>query len=548
MALSGDDEADRRTRIANLRNTWRKMERDPAIRTTGATRLAELIGSEGPDVVRRLYLLLADDPGALEFEQLADRFRIWYGQGVLVDLDLVARGISQFWMSREQAANSMGSGSLTIGGKKVLVSRLLFASLAVGRVYGVTFDPNSDDPIIETEAGALVNQWRGFKVVPARQPVSDDEVRPFLSYVERVVANGDPKAAKWVLDWCADILQDPGNKPGTSLVLVGVPGAGKTFLGEGIMGAIIGPGHYGQVNSVESLTSRFNTLVDNKVLVQCDEAVHSYQRDASARLKAIVTDKTMRVEPKYINPYVKPNHMRLLFTSNEETAALYIEATPAERRFTVLHVSPERHDDLDYWTELRLWTEANLDKIARWLTDRKYRKADIARPLVTEAKRTLQGVGVPLEVSWICERLSAGFPLSSQVHLEWWQAFTLEREHEAQQSNLLLADAWPDAVCLVALEEDYRRFVRERGKQVHTSNVWLTLRSVFPEGSIRPIGQRRVVSVDPKTQVTRRVRVRLYSFPSFKAIVEHLKRRYGEVLGEVHLPDVSSDPTEEEEF
>ena len=325
--VADDDPADVNTRILNLRNTWRKMDKDPSSKTVGATRLAELIGESGPQVVRRLYALLADDVGSLEFEQLAERFRIWYGQGVLIDLDLVERGMPQFWMTREQAKNSMGGRTLTLGGKKIPVSSVLFSSLAVGRVYGVTFDPSVTDTVIEDEAGAYVNQWRGLKVKPAESATLDD-VYPFIDYILKVVANGDENAAHWVLDWCADIFQEPARKPGTSLVLVGLPGAGKTFLGECVLGAIIGPTHYGQTNSINSLTERFNQLVDNKVLLQCDEAMHSYQRDMAARLKALVTDQTLRIEPKFVNPYVKPNHMRFIFTSNEETAAIFIDPTP----------------------------------------------------------------------------------------------------------------------------------------------------------------------------------------------------------------------------
>jgi hypothetical protein len=433
MELAGDDPADARDRVTNLRNTWRKLERDPSIRTVGATRMAELIGDElGQQVVRRLYLLLADDAGALKFDELTERFRIWYGQGVLIDLELVRRGLTQFWMTKEQAANSMGGGSVLLGGKKVLVSRLLFSSLAVGRVYGVTFDPTTTEMVVDTDVGALVNQWRGFRVKPHPEPVSDDDIRPFLAYVFEVVASGDEKAMAWVLDWCADILQCPGRKPGTALVLVGPPGAGKTFLGECVMGAIIGSSHYGQTNSIASLTDRFNQLVDNKVLLQCDEAMHAWQRDLAARLKALVTDLTLRIEPKFVNPFIKPNHMRFLFTSNEETAALFIDATPTERRFTVLKVSDRRQEDVAYWEHLRGWTENNLPRIARWLMDRRYNKAALNRPYSTSAKRAMQSVGMPMEAAWLVDRVQSGFPLSPETHVYWWQAFHTSRESPAR--------------------------------------------------------------------------------------------------------------------
>lgn len=532
MDLAGDDPTDRRDRMTNIRNTWRKLDRDPSAKTVGATRLGQLCGEDGNAIVRKLYLLLCDDPGALAFEELAERFRIWYGQGVLIDLDLVTRGLSQFWMTKEQASNSMGGSVVALGGKRLPVARLLFSSQAVGRVYGVTFDPTTTDLVVENEAGSFVNQWRGLKTQPHDEPVTDEDIRPFLDYMHDIVAAGDPDAARWVLDWCADMLQQPGKKPGTALVLVGEQGAGKTFLGECVLGPIIGPAHYGQTNSINSITDRFNQLVDNKLLLQCDEALHSYQRDMSARLKALVTDQTLKIEPKFVNPFVKPNHMRFLFTSNEETAALFVDPTPSERRFTVLKVAPLRVDDVEYWTHLRGWTEANLPKIMRWLLDREYRKPSVMRPHVTAAKRALQGVGVPLEVAWINERIAGGFPLSRDTYEFWWQAFGSDREDAHEQANSLLADRWPDTIHLPTLEEDYRLYVRERGKQVHTGNVWITIRGIFPENSVTHAGQRTVNVTDPRTGAVQKRRVRLHHLPPATAIAEHLRRRYGDVFGE----------------
>ena len=547
-SLAGDDPADTQSRMINLRTTWKKLDNDPSSKTVGATRLAELIGDDGTQVVRSVYVLMADDAGALEFEELAERFRIWYGQGVLIDLDMVERGMSQFWMTREQTKNSMGGRALNLGGKKVPVSSILFSSLAVGRVFGVTFDPSSTDIVVEQDGCAYVNQWRGFKVEPADE-VTEEDVKPFLDYIMEIVANGDIDAANWVLDWCADIMQDPAKKPGTSLVLVGLPGAGKTFLGECILGAIIGPTHYGQTNSITSLTERFNQLVDNKLLLQCDEALHSYQRDTAARLKALVTDQTIRIEPKFVNPYVKPNHMRFVFTSNEETAALFIDATPAERRFTVLNVSGIRSSDALYWRTLRGWTAENLPKIARYLMARKYDKASIRRPYATEAKRVLQGMGVPLEVSWLNERLQSGFPLSGDIHQYWWQSFQMGRESEYSTSNMLIADRWPDTIHLPALEEDFRRYVRDRGKPLHTGNVWLTIRGVFPDASIESMGQRSVSITDSYTNITQRRRVRLYTFPTVERILEHLERKYGKVFGGLSYdPEIDSPNIEKAEY
>jgi hypothetical protein len=88
----------------------------------------------------------------------------------------------------------------------------------------------------------MVNQWKGWAVEPCPQRVMDEEVEPFTDYVRSIVCSGNDDHYEWVMAWLADIFQHPGEKPGTALVLVGVQGAGKTFLGEHVLGKIIGSG------------------------------------------------------------------------------------------------------------------------------------------------------------------------------------------------------------------------------------------------------------------------------------------------------------------
>jgi hypothetical protein len=333
MRVAGDNEEDRRSRLLNLKNTWRKLDGEVGAKVTGGKVLASLVGDiVGPRVVRALYRLLSDSDAAEQIEKLAEQFVMWYGPGVILDLEMVTRGNGVPWMTNQQARASMGGKNIMIGGNKVRVVDILFGSTIINRVRGLTFEPNDDDLIVQTPEGLMVNQWKGWAVQPCEQRVTDEAIEPFLTYVREVVCSNNKVHYEWVIAWLSDMFQNPGRKPGTALVLVGVQGAGKTFLGEHVLGKIVGPSHYAQLKDITKLTDKFNTLIDNKIFVQCDEAIHSYQRDVASRLKSVISDGSITIEPKGINAYQKPNHMRLLFTSNEETTALFIDPSPYERR------------------------------------------------------------------------------------------------------------------------------------------------------------------------------------------------------------------------
>lgn len=535
MELAGDAHGDERQRMLNLKNSWRKLDGQAGAKVTGGKALADLIGPEvGERVVKALYRLLSDNDAAETIEALADQFVMWYGQGLLIDLNMVANNRSQPWMTNLQAQNSLAGRTVTIGDTKIPVTKILFGSGIIRRVYGLTFDPSDDDLVVQTPEGPMVNQWRGFTVKPSEQQITFGEIRPFHDYVLNVIASGNQDVAHWVFAWMADLFRMPHQKPGTALVLVGAEGAGKTFLGEQIIGKIIGPVHYGQTNSVSTLTHNFNTIIDNKIFIQCDEAIHSYQRDIASRLKSLITDETLTIEPKGVNAYKKPNHMRMLFTSNEEHAAIFISPSPYERRFTVLRVSPDKARDKDYWIDMRAWTAASLPKIMRWLIDYRYERWLVMRPIETQAKKNIQKVGVETEVSWILARIAEGFPLGDRSHEYWFQAFDREEiREEDKRGNVRRRDTWPNLVVLNAIEDDLRGFTRSMGKPVYSGSLATSIRKIMPEGSIKPLMQTNVRYVDGKTGQTSMSRVRLHTFPTAEAIIDHLRSKYGAVVDDV---------------
>lgn len=532
MQIAGDAKDDERSRLINLHNTWRKLDGDGSARVSGGKVLAEMLGEEyGPKIVKAVYRLLSDSDSAEQIEKMAEQFVMWYGQGVVIDLELVKASNSLPWMNYVPASFSLAGKKITIGNKKVPVVELLFKTGIIDRVRGLTFDPSTDELIVKRADGMYVNQWRGFALKPCEQRVSDEEVAPFLGYVKDVVCAGDDKASEWVLAWLADILQQPASKPGTSLVLVGVQGAGKSFLGEQVMGPIIGESHYAMIDSIGRLTNNFNTILDNKLFIQCDEAVHSYQKETANKLKGLITSHTIEIEPKGINSYPKPNHIHMLFTSNSETAALFIDASPYERRYTVLKVNNSRAADIQYWESMHQWISMYRHKVMRYLLDYKYERSLIRRPLATQAKADMQRVGLDPEVAWILYRMRTGFLLEPESHKNWFDAFHDQHmDAKLKKQNTLVRHVWPNRVTVRALEEDFKAFVRRHGRPVYSGSVMTTIRRMFPPGTLKETARATVKIVDPRSGQEVQERVRLLDVPPIEDIHKHLVATYGPII------------------
>jgi hypothetical protein len=135
MDLAGDKHGDERARMLNLINTWKKLDAEAGAKVTGGKVLAELVGPKvGPQLVRALYRLLSDNDAAEQIERLSEQFVMWYGQGVLIDLDMVSTGRTIPWMTKEQASNSLGGKKLIIGDKKIPMVNMLFNTTIISRV------------------------------------------------------------------------------------------------------------------------------------------------------------------------------------------------------------------------------------------------------------------------------------------------------------------------------------------------------------------------------------------------------------------------------
>jgi Bifunctional DNA primase/polymerase, N-terminal len=105
-----------------------------------------------------------------------------------------------------------------------------------------------------------LNLWAGWgEVVP-----EEGECSIVIDHILKIVADGDQTKCDFLLDWVADILQNPTRKPGVALVLRGGQGSGKTVVPATVR-TIVGPKNVLVVNDKDRLLGRFNSSVMNKI-------------------------------------------------------------------------------------------------------------------------------------------------------------------------------------------------------------------------------------------------------------------------------------------
>lgn len=207
---------------------------------------------------------------------------------------------------------------------------------------GMTFRPDKE-PEFDDEYGCkTLNTWRGWTRTPAQGDWS-----LMKAHILKVVCNGDVAIYGWLIDWMADLFQDPANPKGCALVLKGQEGTGKGTLIEA-MGKTMGR-HYVHVTQESHLVGNFNGHLRDALIIFADEVVYGGSRKTAGTLKALVSERNLTVEMKGLDAQQYRNCSRLAIASNEDWV---VPAGSQSRRWLVLEVSPHRANDAPYFTAL----------------------------------------------------------------------------------------------------------------------------------------------------------------------------------------------------
>jgi hypothetical protein len=205
---------------------------------------------------------------------------------------------------------------------------------------GVGFRPGEGEVL----PGKLLNLWRGWAVEP--QP---GDWRLLRRHIYLVLGNGDWKAGRYILRWFANMFQHPGEPGQTVLVFKGEEeGLGKGIMARAIM-QILGP-YSLPVSDPKQFLGAFSGHLQHCVFLFLDEAFWAGDQKAEGRLKSLVTEEFITIEPKYVTPFQTPNLLHIMMASNNDWV---VPAGPTARRYAVFEVSNKYRGDKAYFKALQ---------------------------------------------------------------------------------------------------------------------------------------------------------------------------------------------------
>jgi putative DNA primase/helicase len=188
----------------------------------------------------------------------------------------------------------------------------------------------------------VFNTFQGFGCKPA---VGDCSL--ILKHIIEGLCAGDVKASDYFINWLAHIFQKPAQKPTVAVLMKSAEGTGKGTLFD-LLKIMLGANSY-QVNGSYQITGRFNGIVAGRLLI-CGDEVDLTDKRVFDRTKGIISESTISMELKGIDPEPIPNLARFIFAGNHDQI---IRAGTRERRFLVLEPSDHVIDDFNYWKALK---------------------------------------------------------------------------------------------------------------------------------------------------------------------------------------------------
>lgn len=209
---------------------------------------------------------------------------------------------------------------------------------ATGRYFAPPLYRNDDSSGLPH---GYINTWAGYAISEEKARLSGGSstgpgAMAFVKHIRENVAGGDPAQTKYMLNWLAHMIQSPGQKAKTAVVMRGEEGTGKGIL-HAVCAEILGRSYVRHPSGRSQFVGRFVTIIEDCVLLFADEVHWSGNAEEGEVLKKIITEDCLTVEHKGVDAADVRNTCHVMMASNQDWV---VPAGPNARRYAVFDVKP----------------------------------------------------------------------------------------------------------------------------------------------------------------------------------------------------------------
>jgi hypothetical protein len=235
-----------------------------------------------------------------------------------------------------------GDASLLSADGKKTISIWSIIDKVAPSYTGFKFEPYNPLTPVSYVDSFKINTFTGYAAYPVEDYKDCEVIEKFTHYIRHYVCSENIELYTWVMDWIADIFQNPASKKGTAIYLYShEKGLGKsTFYN--LLNMLLG--NLSAKVEASKLGQRFNAEISSKLLVFIDEVTYELKK-SSAVLRDSITSETNSIERKGFETTIEKNCARYLLAGNFKDAIEFDENND-ERRFTVINMVNRIDDDI----------------------------------------------------------------------------------------------------------------------------------------------------------------------------------------------------------
>jgi Family of unknown function (DUF5906) len=265
----------------------------------------------------------------------------------------------------------------------------------------------TSNPAAPFRSGELYSTWRGLQMRGVQ-----GQCGLMKAHLRKVVCGGDEAVHTWLFGFLAQMIQEPGRKLNSAVVIRGPKGCGKSTPAAWIR-MMIGARHTRLLSQSRHVVGNFNEHLRDALFVQVEEAIWAGNKEAEGVLKSIISDGRLTHEVKGGAVLERDNFSRFWFNSNEDWV---VPVSEDERRFLVADavdpcpgLPPDAPERKAYFDALYQEAEAGgVEALLYELERHDYSAIDLRRPPATSGLKAQMRESLPDDAHWLHDAVTNG--------------------------------------------------------------------------------------------------------------------------------------------
>lgn len=357
----------------------------------------------------------------------------------------------------------LGSGEYNSFGIEIKFITMWLADERIRCYNRMDFLPYNDKDKDKIDK-SVFNLFRGFNQqiqTPYNVNNKDKILKPFLE-LGFEISGGDKIHFDYLLDYLADIVQNPQRKCPIAFIIKGKQGTGKNVFLNAV-GNVFGKPHYISSSNAKDFFGDYAEGFYHKLLVNINECEGKDTFDFEGKLKSFITEDEITLNAKFVRPVRVLNLSRLLIFTNKPNP-IPIDVRSKDRRYVVFETT-EKYLQPKYGTGFWKGMISHFKRpefvacLYDFLNERDISNFSTSKRPITKAYIQMCKLYTPTEVLFLHHKIVNA--------LEKDAMFALAKE----EGYIPLKEIFKDGVCGNELFKEFNSYCKEFGFHKEGANT-----------------------------------------------------------------------------